>query len=66
MNDFSNRKYVAAHGKEPRGTGQWAFGFGSHEYDRVIFWYGSLTAAKRAVAKKAKEYGYSGTIYVLP
>lgn len=64
MIEFSNSEYLKAYGKNPRGEGQWAFSLG--RYGRTIFWFGSLTKAKAAVRRKAKEEGFNGTIYVLP
>lgn len=71
MITFSNERYISAHGKNPRGEGQWMFLLGSARTGhagsyRPIFWYGSLSDAKRAVRKRARELGFEGTIYVMP
>lgn len=65
MIEFSNSKYLAVWGKNPRGCGQWAFRLGGAS-GRMIFWFGTLADAKKAVKKKAKECGFEGTIYVMP
>lgn len=53
---FSTREYLSAHGKAPRGRGQWAFcpanRYDSSNYLDFVKWFGSSYAeAKRDAAK---------------
>lgn len=64
MITFSNDKYLFSHGKAPRGCGQWAFQLGRN--GRMVFWFGTLSDAKKAVKDIAKREGFMGTIYVMP
>lgn len=64
MITFNNNKYLRAWGVAPIGNGQWAFQFG--EYGRTLFWFGTLTEAKKAAKQKARKEGYDGVIFVLP
>lgn len=64
MIEFSNSKYLRVYGKNPRGEGQWYFMLGNN--GRMIPWFGTLSDAKKAIKKKARELGFEGTIYVLP
>lgn len=55
----STTSYVFAHGKEPRGTGDWAFFF---DYDRSApFWVVgvSYSEAKKYATQVARERGVS-------
>ena len=47
---INTRQFEAAHGRKPRGTGDWAFvGYGT---EGPIFWFnGSYTAAKAAAKR---------------
>lgn len=56
---FQTDDYVNAHGKNPKGSGNWAFrisgtdGHGSWTtIDRCFFANGTLTAAKRAAKQR--------------
>lgn len=60
---FSNRDYIAEHGKNPRGYGSWAFATKRNAKDEDIFWAtGTLTEAKKA-AKAHFKGAY--IVYVL-
>lgn len=68
-------QYVASHGKEPKGTGNWAFQFRKDRNDRdgEMFWpsesgRGVMPFAKAlSLAKKeAAQQGDIGFIYVMP
>ncbi len=52
--EFNTSKYMGAHGKEPKGTGVWAFKVGDEEFMTKSM---SYTDAKKEAAKKAKEKG---------
>jgi len=70
MRSVETWKYVASHGKLPRGTGTWWFSIGNYERPRThenreVAFRGSYTEAKKKALKAAKKYGYS-RIYVLP
>lgn len=61
--EFSNIDYIAEHGKNPRGVGQWAFSTKRHPQPEEVFWaFGTLTEAK----KLAREH-FKGArlVYVL-
>jgi len=52
----STTEYQFSHGKQPRGTGNWAFFF----TDAYVFWFnGPYGAAKRAAVTEAKRRGVS-------
>ena len=59
-------RYEAAHGKKPRGTGNWAFdfeGYKAGERAEMVFAYGTLTEAK---AKAARTLSFTPRVcYVL-
>lgn len=68
-------QYVASHGKEPKGTGNWAFQLRKDRNDKnaEMYWpseggRGPLPFAKAlAMAKKeAAQQGDIGFIYVMP
>jgi hypothetical protein len=51
--EFTTRQYEAAHGRQPRGTGHWAFcpegQYHRDDYLQFVFWaQGTFTDAKRA------------------
>jgi len=52
--EFNTSKYKGAHGKEPKGTGVWAFKVGDEEFITKSMSYAD---AKKEAAKKAKEKG---------
>ena len=52
--EFNTSKYMGAHGKEPKGTGVWAFKVGDEEFMTKSMSYAD---AKKEAAKKAKEKG---------
>jgi hypothetical protein len=52
--EFNTSKYKGAHGKEPKGTGVWAFKVGDEEFMTKSMSYAD---AKKEAAKKAKEKG---------
>lgn len=53
---FSTTQYVFAHGREPRGTGSWAFRpWGSRE--PWTFFEGSYSEARRQATRWARERG---------
>jgi hypothetical protein len=49
--EFNTSKYMGAHGKEPKGTGVWAFKVGDEEFMTKSMSYAD---AKKEAAKKAK------------
>ena len=62
---FDTRPYYTSHLKEPRGTGSWAFAFGSRDAEP---WFAPLNTypnAKRAARAQAVLRGCA-TVYVLP
>lgn len=73
--DFCTREYVLSHGKEPRGTGKWAFALSRNPQPGDIFWasnFLTLAQAKREArdhyrllcgALEAEEFV---TVYVQP
>ena len=63
--EFSNKHYVAEHGKSPRGFGWWWFSFEGYAFEHT----GTLTEAKQACREYAKTVPVDGrggvlTIYV--
>ena len=73
MVDFDTFLHVASHGKEPRGTGCWAFGLNKNpdvcDPDQTL-WSPRLpyaAAKKWAVAQVKARFGKdaNGTLYVL-
>jgi len=56
--------YKRAHGKEPKGTGLWAFGFDQYTQANK-FIRGSYTKAKQEALFDAKKEGNVKTIYVM-
>lgn len=63
---FDDSKYVAAHGKAPKGHGNWWFMCGGVEYAAPSFL--SLTEAKKAVLRYIKDDGIADyfRVYILP
>lgn len=68
-------QYVASHGEEPRGKGNWAFQFRKNRNDRdgEMFWpskggRGTMLFAQalKLAKKEAAEQGNIGFIYVMP
>jgi len=69
-------QYVASHGREPRGTGNWAFQFRKTRNDRdgQMYWptregSGGPLPLKKALAmakKEAKALGDIAFIYIMP
>lgn len=50
--------YENAHGKKPRGEGNWAFSLGSNESLENLFWFnGPYGAAVKAARVAAREKG---------
>ena len=47
--EFSNKHYVAEHGKSPRGFGWWWFSFEGYAFEHT----GTLTEAKQACREYA-------------
>ena len=66
--NFNTTEYRWSHGREPRGTGTWAFEVAPKiGKPAERFWsYGTYTAAKKAVAQYARERGCYPEIKVLP
>lgn len=68
---FSTSQFRAAHGKQPRGQGNWAFidrqYADAENYLAFVFWYnGMYRDAKKAAGKHfASVRGFSGTIVTL-
>jgi hypothetical protein len=67
--EFTTSAFVRSHGRQPRGTGTWAFqratrhtAFSSELVGEVEFFHGTLTEAKA----KAKAAGMAGLVAVLP
>lgn len=54
---FSDTEYKFAHGKAPRGPGNWAFFFDSN--DRPCWFDGKYSDAKRAAMEFAKKHKHS-------
>lgn len=54
----STASYQASHGREPRGTGSWAFFFdGSSDVADAYWADGSYSAARRAAVAEAARRG---------
>ncbi len=70
--DFDTTPFVASHGKEPKGYGQWCFGTKRNidvMKDDECFWSPAMTygdAKKWAKREIAKRFGTdaTGTLYV--
>lgn len=63
--EFSDNRYIAAHGKAPRGRGWWAFIAGGKTY--LVEQYVTLTEAKKAVTAMLREDNFCGyTVYIAP
>lgn len=63
--EFSDRKYLAAHGKAPRGYGFWIFW--TPKAPQEIVASGSLTEAKRIAVQKLRLLGVEPcTVYIMP
>lgn len=61
--EFSNRTFMAEHGKAPKGYGYWLFSFEGYEFGAS----GTLATAKKACREEIKRLapaGYSNTVYV--
>lgn len=56
--EISTTDYQFSHGKEPRGTGQWAFIFDGN-YDEPYWAYGSYTQASNDARKLAVAKGFT-------
>lgn len=58
---FRTERYEAAHGRKPRGEGEWAFGRSgwqqSGDASDVIWAHGAYVAAKKEAARVARERG---------
>lgn len=61
---FSNNEYVRSHGRDPRGTGVWAFRF---DNDNEPYFTGpkSLTEAKE-IARREAIVRRAKVVHVLP
>ena len=57
----STREFELAHGRKPRGEGNWAFHFKNDAGETVHteFWVGTLTFARRCAVGLAKQRGVS-------
>ena len=57
----STREFEWAHGRKPKGTGNWAFHFKNDAGTTVHteFWFGQFTFARRCAVDAAKECGVS-------
>jgi hypothetical protein len=67
--EFNTSEYRFSHGKEPRGTGSWAFSTVKAPVAGVneIFWFnGSYGDAKKAARKYFKGFGATYMVYVQP
>lgn len=66
--EFSTHQYQASHGKQPRGTGNWAFAqIGEGMHGEIIWASGSYIEAKQQVAAKLRARGIKhATLAVLP
>ena len=53
----STKEFEWAHGRKPRGTGNWAFHFKNDDGKTVHteFWFGQFTFARRCAVDTAKE-----------
>ena len=59
----NTRNYQIAHGKSPRGFGQWGFYMGEEKHDSIpIFFTGNYADAKKQAVKYARENGFSRVI----
>lgn len=50
---LDTRDYELAHGKKPRGDGNWAFrrpGVAPDDFDNMVWIYGTITQAKAKLA----------------
>jgi hypothetical protein len=54
---FSTRDFEFAHGKKPKGLGNWAFFFDGNRSVAPFWFYGMYSSAKVAALKKARELG---------
>ncbi len=65
---FSNDRYIASHGKAPRGRGAWAFLYtprGQTE-ERTIFISGSMTLTEAKAELRKRALQEPRVIYVAP
>lgn len=51
--------YIGAWGKQPRGTGLWAFFWGNRQDGEPHFYRGTLAMASRMAANDAKAAGHT-------
>lgn len=60
-------EFVFSHGREPKGRGSWAFGFGERnpQIQNVRWFDGAYAQARRAAVAAAASEGVS-VIYVQP
>lgn len=66
---FNTTEYVASHGRQPRGTGMWAFFFRRNAPVEEAFWSTNTTftrAKMEAVAEAKRRFGDKacGDVYV--
>jgi len=62
--DVRDSRYIAAHGKSPKGDGRWAFVFViAGKETAPVFIQGKYGAAKKEAVKRARKAGAS-TVYV--
>jgi len=57
--EVRTEEYEFAHGKAPRGSGQWIFDMGSGATHHAFSYYGRFTEARKAAVKDAKVHGYT-------
>lgn len=66
---FDSTDFEWAHGRKPRGTGMWGFGFGRRAPTVSEAWFTptsvNFTEAKRQARAEAKRRGFTGTVFVL-
>ena len=70
--EFSNDKYIASHGRAPRGYGSWAFSYRAEcdlRASEPVFFHGkTLGDAKKAMREHIKSIapaGFKGWVEVL-
>lgn len=68
MVEVTTRDYYAAHGKQPRGTGSWAFcpasKYNLTNYLDFTWWFHGCpyATAKRQAQARAKAEGFAGVL----